>query len=215
MQIRQILGLALLLFPWVNGYAVTPIEDPQNLLKTMNEFIVKKTFEQSLTCGSRATFHTPVDSCEFNCEVGPSGQFCFSLCQASDKVSEHRISSCQANEVLLISDSGYYLQITKKLFDLNKGNLLTIFMQSVDDFIDYPGKIVLTKIKPALYTVARNLPNERKIEALNIWGEYHFSDFLGSVEVIFSVAKDTQGVAQVLRFRIDGRTWFRLKDYED
>jgi hypothetical protein len=210
--LTKLLVLALIIN--FSAFSKTLVEDPNQLMSKVDQFLGHRSFEQVLNCDLKASFHTPIETCEFDCQAGPfGGNMCMSMCQSSDTVSEFGLTSCTESEVILYSETGYFLPISKDQYNRFSGNLLQVFMSQLGEFISYPGVIKLDKIQPTQYTVGRGTSHERKVDSLNIWGEYHFSEMPGSVEVIFSVAKDVPGVAQVLRFRIDGQTWFRLKDY--
>ena len=85
------------------------------------------------------------------------------------------------------------------------------FLDNLDSVTQIPGTVHLTRWENTTHTLGFQTPRERKIDAINIIGTYEPTGS-GQFELIVTISSKVPAVAQVVRMRLMGSTWFRLQE---
>lgn len=142
---------------------------------------------------------------------------CSTLCIPPDINSElvtQEVLRCSDNEVTLFSSDGDIRKITKSDYLRYKRNPLREAFDQLPGWFDGVNKVVLYKSYQGEHTLGWKTSLERKVPALYIEGEMHYTTADGQSdfqEVIFTIALDPSipWFAQVARVRIksEGTMW--------
>lgn len=175
------------------------------------------TFSSALKCGDTAEFQAAKNMCTVSCEQRGIFTMCSTLCIPPDVSSDlvtQKVVNCSKDEVTLFSSDGDIRKITAADFARYKGNPLREIFDQLPLWFDGVDKVTLYKSYPGEHTLGWKTPRERKVPALYIDGEIHYTTADGQTdfqEVIFTLVQDPSipWFAQVVRVRIkrEGTMW--------
>lgn len=190
--------------------STTEIIDPNHLLTKVDEFLKGSTFDTALVCGTKVNFSHPVKKFEFKCDE--SG--CLTSYEMNEgAVSQKTVGDCSADSAMIYSNRGDIDEVTRADFDAHSGNMARRVLENVGDILFYNLKVRIDRIETATFKINRGLSNEKEIPSMNIYSSLLVGDAYKPPVLILSVIQGAPAVAQLVRFRLDGTTWYYLKDY--
>ncbi|MES2855764.1 MAG: hypothetical protein V4692_07870 [Bdellovibrionota bacterium] len=206
--------------------AQTQVLDPKNLLPAARDFVGGQTnFESAFRCGDHVSYRAHVISCE---EVRCEGAMCWQACSHIEDpagiIVDRSVVNCSDSGAQIFTDAnGDLTDVLKSDFEVGR-TAFDWFLRDLGRFTTYTAATVHIKsTEPTTFTLARGTPNERKVDALNIYGEFG-EEKMARFGFLITVVKAAPGVGQVARFRLGlditrprapdagGDTWFLLND---
>lgn len=202
---NRIFGLGLIFISSVSIAQTNPVIDEQNVLAQVDTYLGHQNFETTMACGSQAQFSTPLIKADLGCD--DSG--CWGSYESMDhQESSAQVGGCSADAVAIYYDNGKIWDISKTDYDQAKGNLSRLFMSQVSNFIDNEGSVKVIEAAPAKIT----LVSGQVVEGMNIKANFYLPGHTDrGFSMIVSVMKSPIGLSQVVRFRFESQTVFRLK----
>ena len=212
--IMKLLALSFLLSASSALYA-GEIKDQSNFMEYFETQLSKQTYLTLHPCQFSADFVDGFESLDISCSPTPFGTFCMNLIQTNDAQFKKNVESCSTQEQVVLSENGQLDVFSETNFNEIKGNYFKKYLENLELKIGHKFNIVIEKFSSAQMTVAANLPDQRKIDVINVSGRLEMIDLPGtSIVFTASVSPEVPGPIQLLRFRLDDTNIYRVLNFE-
>jgi len=205
----------------VTGWSQTTVHDPFGVLPQIRAFSGTTPFQNSFRCGDVAILDAFVISCR-QWEVSGSEQQgwqvsseCMHVADPEGVRVRREVYNCTPDSVSFLLDAtGDSTDLTRTDFERNGLNVGESFLSQIAAFSGYSqAELTLQALESTQYTLRRGTSRELRVPAIHVRGQLGEPGKMG-VEVLITVIRDSPGVAQIARFRMHGKTWFLLYDFE-
>lgn len=188
--------------------------DPKGLLPVVREFMGNQTLEQAFPCGDVAVLDAFRMSCEYEPIEGGMITTCMDIDDPKGIQVQRSVYNCQPDAVSFLIDlDGSSTDLTRSEFTQANGNAAEAFLAKVANFSGYLNSVAtIDLVENTTYILGRDTDHPLEVPAINISGEIG-APGLTTFPFLITVIRDVPGVAQVVRFRMNDVTWFRVSGF--
>lgn len=198
-----------------SSYVSAEILDPNNLLPQVRAFLGSQTLSQAYACGDSADMDVFRISCEyFRQEDGVTGAVCTDVANPAGARINRLVYNCTPGSVSFLIDlTGDSTDLTSAQFEAGFGNVAETFLEDAGVFSGYLKAVpTITAVENTNYTLGRSTGNPYQVPALNIIGRLGEPGY-ESYPFVVTVIQNVPGVAQLVRYRLNDVTWFKVDGF--
>jgi hypothetical protein len=213
------LGLSISIFS--QALRAVEIDDFMWNLERLDKYFASLSFNEALSCGTKASFQVSKDMCKLTCQ----GSGFFTVCEMycipphlkSDMVTVE-VVNCKEDEATLFSSDGDVRTITKSDFLKYQKNPMRELIANLPNWIEGVHRVTLLRMEKKKHTLGWKTKNERTVDAWYLEGSVAIKTSSGAEtteDMIFTLITDGHlpwfARAARVRLREDGSMW-RLHD---
>jgi hypothetical protein len=198
---------------WALLLAAFTAQADNGVLAQVESFLGSVEFEQAFKCGDQAQMAVFVISCDHYSDDG-NGMRSYQCKSAPDDNGFKAVRSvydCETDQVGFLMDvDGSTSQLTRAQWEQAHRNVGEAFLNQAVEFSGYTGaKITLQSAQTGPYTLGRASGHPYTVAALTVSGQMAPPGLEGYPFSI-TLVKELPPVAQVVRFRMDNTSWFKV-----
>ncbi len=190
-------------------FAITPIEDPQNLLAQLTQSRTSRSFSENFQIGDQADVTVLSEGCQYFCEQGFCGAVCME--EAPYDVKKAVAENDGETATAVYSNGKTEIYVREELVGFG-GSARRQSLAGLDVFVGANVRVKLTHLKPIEYRFS----NGTTIPAFDLTGDLIFPG--GVMPLKYTVSQDLPGIAEILFLQVgDGfgvSKVFRVKGFK-
>ena len=203
-------------FWFSSASALVTISDPQLLLPKVHALHGTLDFDRLFPLNSKAEYFKYQEECEIGCsdptETNLGG--CSIVCKGNEQVITRTVIEKENGMATVHGpEDGFFEQFTPETIRTCGETLVEKFLSNLDQQLNIPGRLVLTKMTNFQFPISEGTARARKVQAYSLYGDYYMDGLKRPLPLKVTFIPDAPGTAQVALFSVINTVYFRVRDY--